>query len=202
MRADVSSGNLGSERLEVVGLAGSLRRGSLNLALLNAARELAPPELRVTPVALGDVPLFNADLDGPDAPGAVKRLREMILAADGLLLATPEYNHGVSGVLKNAVDWLSQPRRGNVLDRKPTAIMGASTGPAGTARGQAQLRQCFVLTNTPVMLQPELLVGRAQEKFSAAGQLLDPATRQYITDFLSLFATFVREQQRGRGLAR
>jgi chromate reductase, NAD(P)H dehydrogenase (quinone) len=180
--------------LQVLGIAGSLRRASLNRALLRAARELAPDGMLIAIETLDDVPSFNADLDGPEPPAAVTHLRERLRAADGLLLVSPEYNHGVPGVLKNAIDWLSQPRRGNPLDRKPTAIMGASTGPAGTARGQSQLRQSFVLTNTPVMLQPEILVGRAHEKFDTDGRLIDQASRDNLVAFLCEFERFIRQQ--------
>jgi chromate reductase len=97
--------------------------------------------------------------------------------------------------LKNAIDWLSQPLRANALGGRPTAIMGASTALAGTARGQTQLRQSFVLTNTPVMLQPELLVGRAHEKFDPTGRLIDDATSQFVKEFLSRFAAWLPEQR-------
>jgi chromate reductase len=101
----------------------------------------------------------------------------------------------VPGVLKNAIDWLSQPLRGNVLEGKPTAIMGASTGMAGTARAQTQLRQSFVLTNTPVMLQPEVLVARAQERFDPGGRLTDEPTRRFLCLFLDQFAAWLVRQR-------
>jgi chromate reductase len=144
---------------------------------------------------LDDLPMFNADLEAGGPPAPVARLRSAVRAADGLLLATPEYCHGVPGVLKNAIDWLSQPLRANALQGRATAIMGASTGPAGTARGQTQLRQSFVLTNTPVMLQPELLVGRAQDKFDSTGRLTDDATNQLVTEFLRRFAAWILQQR-------
>jgi chromate reductase len=184
--------------LRVIGIAGSLRRASYNRALLCAAQQLAPPSLRIEIEELDDLPLFNADLDGPSPPEGVARLRQAVQAADGLLLVTPEYNHGVSGVMKNAIDWLSQPLRQSVLDGKPTALMGASTGFAGTARGQTQLRQAFVLTNTPAMLRPEVLVGRAQEKFDGTGRLTDEGTRQFVASFLVQLAIWIRQQRRAR----
>jgi chromate reductase len=184
--------------LRVVGIAGSLRSTSFNRALLAAACELAPQALSIGIRELGDIPLFNEDLENGGAPEAVKQLRRAVRSADGLLLVTPEYNHGVPGVLKNAVDWLSQPLRRSALEGKPTAVMGASTGLAGTARSQSQLRQAFVLTNSPVMLQPEVLVGRAHEKFDAAGRLTDQPTRQFVTAFLTQFAQWLVLQQRAR----
>jgi len=184
------------EALRVVGIAGSLRRASYNRALLCAAQQLTPPSLRIEIEELDDLPVFNADLDGASPPEAVARLRQAVRAADGLLLVTPEYNHGVPGVLKNAIDWLSQPLRESALDGKPTALMGASTGLAGTARGQTQLRQAFVLTNTPAMLRPEVLVGRAQDKFDTTGRLTDEATRRFVASFLEQFAVWIRREQR------
>ena len=181
--------------LRVIGVAGSLRAGSYNRALLRAAQELAPAPLRIEVADLIALPMFNADVDARGTPGAVTELRILIRDADGLLLVTPEYNHGVPGVLKNAIDWLSQPLRGNVLEGKPTAIMGASTGMAGTARAQTQLRQSFVLTNTPVMMQPEVLVARAQERFDPAGCLTDEPTRRFLALFLDQFASWLVRQR-------
>jgi chromate reductase len=184
--------------LRVIGIAGSLRRSSYNRALLCAAQQLTPPSLVIEIELLDEVPMFNADLDGTDTPEAVARLRRAVQEADGLLLVTPEYNHGVPGVMKNAIDWLSQPLAQSALDGKPTAIMGASTGMAGTARGQSQLRQSFVLTNTPAMLRPEVLVGRAQDKFDPSGRLIDEPTRRFLRGFLEQFAGWIEQQQRAR----
>jgi chromate reductase len=181
--------------LRVIGVAGSLRAGSYNRALLRAAQELVPAGLGIEVADLVDLPMFNADVDARGTPAAVTQLRILIRDADGLLLVTPEYNHGVPGVLKNAIDWLSQPLRGNVLEGKPTAIMGASTGMAGTARAQTQLRQSFVLTNTPVMLQPEVLVARAQERFDPGGRLTDEPTRRFLSLFLDQFAAWLVRQR-------
>jgi chromate reductase len=164
--------------------------------LLCDAQRLAPPSLTIEIESLADLPLFNEDEEIAGPPETVVRLRQAVKAAHGLLLVTPEYNHGVPGVMKNAIDWLSQPLRGSVLDNKPTGIMGASTGLAGTARGQAQLRQAFVLTNTPTMLRPEVLVGRAQEKFDPHGRLTDEATIQFVSEFLVRFESWVNGQLR------
>jgi chromate reductase, NAD(P)H dehydrogenase (quinone) len=177
--------------LRVVGIAGSLRKASLNRALLAAAQELAPASIHIDVEDLAEIPMFNQDVDDAGAPAAVVRLRQSVRDADGLLLVTPEYNHGVPGVLKNAVDWLSQPLRRSALEGKPTAIMGASPGLAGTARAQSQLRQAFVLTNTPALLQPEVLVSRAHEKFDATGRLTDELTRRFVADFLCRFADWL-----------
>src|SRR4051812_6968245 len=175
----------------VVGVAGSLRRGSYNRPLLRAAIELAPPALDIVTRELDAVPLYNGDVEAVGVPPSVEELRAAIRQADALLIATPEYNHGVPGVLKNAIDWLSRPPRGSALNGKVAAIMGASPGMTGTARSQSQLRQAFVFTNTYALLQPEVLVARAHEKFDADGRLVDQATRDFLGTFLQQFAGFI-----------
>jgi chromate reductase, NAD(P)H dehydrogenase (quinone) len=175
---------------QIASIAGSLRQESLNRALLRAATELAPPTFRVTIHDLLPIPLYNGDVESRGVPEAVAALREAVRTADGLLIATPEYNHGVPGVLKNAIDWLSRPPRASALNGKP-AIIGASPGMTGTARAQSQLRQAFVFTNTYAMTQPEVLVARAHEKFDQAGMLIDQATRGFLARFLEAFSQWV-----------
>jgi chromate reductase, NAD(P)H dehydrogenase (quinone) len=175
----------------VVGFAGSLRRGSYNRGLLRAATELAPPALHIVIHELDGIPLYNGDVEAAGAPSSVVQLRDAIRKADGLLIATPEYNHGVPGVLKNTIDWLSRPPRDSALNGKVAAIMGASPGMIGTARGQSQLRQAFAFTNTYALLQPEVLVGRAHEKFDADGRLVHQATREFLATFLERFADLI-----------
>jgi len=195
--SEATTSTQGSQVFEVVGIAGSLRRGSLNRALLRAAVESAPAGLRITPHDLADVPLYNGDVEAAGVPQAVLALRDAIRRSDGLLIATPEYNHGVPGVLKNAVDWLSRPPKGSVLDGAVAAIMGASPGMAGTARSQTQLRQAFVFTNTYALLQPEVLVARAHEKFDADGRLTDEKTREFLRTFLARFMELMARFGRG-----
>jgi chromate reductase len=178
-------------RVQVVAVAGSLRRSSYNQALLRVAQQLAPAEMQIVIHDLSEIPLFNEDVERAGIPSAVASLREAVVEADGFLVATPEYNHGVPGVMKNAFDWLSRPPGKSVLDGKPSAIMGASPGITGTARAQSQLRQSFVFTNTPVLPQPEVLVGWAHEKFDAAGRLTDDATRKFLVLFLQEFAKWI-----------
>src|SRR3954465_9638517 len=176
----------------VVGFAGSLRRSSYNRALLRAAIELAPPELRIETHELDALPLYNGDVEAAGVPQSVEELRAAIRQADALLIATPEYNHGVPGVLKNAIDWLSRPPRGSALNGKPAGIIGASPGMTGTARAQTQLRQAFGFTNTYAMLQPEVLVARATDKFDREGRLTDAPTREFLAAFLVQFAAWIR----------
>jgi len=180
-----------ARQYHVVGIAGSLRRGSYNRALLRAAKELAPPLLDIVIHELDGIPLYNGDVEAAGVSPAVLELRDAIRQADGLLIATPEYNHGVPGVLKNAIDWLSRPPRDSVLNGKTAAVMGASPGTTGTARAQAQLRQAFVFTNTYALLQPEVLVARAHEKFDPDGRLIDQATRDFLATFLHRFANLM-----------
>ena len=176
---------------EVVGFAGSLRRASYNRALLREASELAAPRLHLVIHDLAAIPLYNGDVEAVGVPSAVTDLRTAVRQADALLIATPEYNHGVPGVLKNTIDWLSRPPRESVLNGKVAAIMGASPGMTGTARSQSQLRQAFVFTNTYALLQPEVLVARAHEKFDAEGRLTDQGTRDFLETFLARFADLI-----------
>ena len=180
-----------SRRLRVVAIAGSLRRGSLNRALLKAAEELAPAALEIIPHRLCDIPLYNADVETAAVPQAVHELRVAVRQADAILIATPEYNHGVPGVLKNAIDWLSRPPGNSALNGKPCGIIGASPGMTGTARAQSQLRQAFVFTNTYAMSRPEVLVANAGTKFDDDGRLTDEGTRTHLTVFLNEFVKWI-----------
>lgn len=190
-------GSAQNSPLVVCGIAGSLRTGSLNRALLRAARELAPAgmEIRIFD-GMADIPLYNQDVEATGDPEPVQALKRAIGEADALLVVTPEYNHGVPGVLKNAIDWASRPAGGSVLARKPAAILGASPGVTGTARAQSQLRQAFVFTNTPVVPQPEILVYRAHEKFDADGRLTDEKTREFVGKLLHELADWTRRLSR------
>jgi chromate reductase len=187
--------------LNVVGIAGSLRRGSYNRGLIRAAVDLAPAGMRLTMHELGDLPLFNADVEALSDPDPVRRLKEAIGAADALLIATPEYNRCVPGVLKNAIDWASRPARQSVLTNKPVAIIGASTGGGGTARAQAHLRDGLGYTNGLVLPQPEVLVPFAGSRFDDAGDLHDDETKEAIRDLLLAFADWVRLLREGLGRA-
>lgn len=181
-----------TDAVRILGIAGSLRSGSLNRALLWAAAELAPQGMVLEIFDLSAVPLYNGDAEAAGDPPGVVALKRAIAAADGVLFATPEYNHGVPGVMKNAVDWASRPPRAAVLDGKPVGIIGASPGITGTARGQSQLRQAFEFTNSYCMPQPELLVFMAHEKFDPSGKLIDAAAVQHLERYLVAYAAWVR----------
>lgn len=181
-----------STPLTFLGVAGSLRRGSYNRGLIRAALELAPPGVTVVSYDLLDIPLYNGDVEAEGDPEAVTRFKAAIAGADGLLIATPEYNHCVPGVLKNAIDWASRPAGRSVLTGKPVAIMGATTGRGGTARAQAHLRDGLAYTNGYVLPLPEVLVPMAGERFDADSNLVDPETRAMIVDLLKAFAAWTR----------
>lgn len=173
--------------LRVLAFAGSLRQASYNRALLRAAQRLAPEGMALTIFDLAAVPLYNGDVEADGDPPGVAAFKQAIAGADAVLMATPEYNHGVPGVMKNAIDWASRPPRGAALDGKPVGIIGASPGMTGSARGQSQLRQAFEFTNSYCMPQPELLVFRAHEKFDAEGNLTDEATAEHLGRYLTAF---------------
>jgi chromate reductase len=172
--------------LSILGVAGSLRRWSFNSGLV-----AAPPGMRVEPFDLAGIPLYNPDDEAAPAERAAQ-FRRRVAAADGILLATPEYNYAPSGVLKNAIDWASQPFGRNAWDAKPVAVMGASLSSLGTARAQYQLRQTLTALNCYTLNQPEVLVGEAAAKFDSEGRLVDEATREELRRMLQAFGDWVR----------
>ena len=149
----------------ILGISGSLRERSYNTALLQAAAELAPPDVEFELFDLSAIPLYNDDVESVGDPEPVAELREAVARADALLIATPEYNRGTSGVLKNALDWLSRPALASVLRWKPVAIMGASSGRGGTRRAQQQVRDALLFPGAVVLEQPEVAVPIAWERF-------------------------------------
>ena len=173
--------------IRVLGVAGSLRRASLNRALLRAAQELAPEGMEISAFDLLAVPLYNGDVEAQGDPDGVAAFKQAIREADAVLMVTPEYNHGVPGVMKNALDWASRPPRTAPLGGKAVGIIGASPGQTGSARGQSQLRQAFEFTNSYCMPQPEVLVFRAHEKFDAEGRLTDEGTAKFLGLYLEAF---------------
>lgn len=180
-----------NRKLEILAFAGSLREGSYNKALIKAAKELAPAHLNISIFDLKGIPLYNADVEAKGNPKRVSEFKEAIRKADGLLIATPEYNHGVAAVTKNAIDWASRPAKSAPLNEKPVGILGASPGLTGTARGQSQLRQAFEFTNSYCMSQPEVLVYRAHEKFNEKGRLTDESTRKLLGTYLEELYSWV-----------
>src|SRR5258705_1823314 len=181
-----------TDPIRILGFAGRLRQASFNRALLRAAVELAPPGMTLTTFDLTQVPLYNGDVEAGGDPPGVAAFKQAIRDADAVLMVTPEYNHGVPGVMKNAVDWASRPPRDAPLGCKPVGIIGASPGMTGSARGQSQLRQAFEFTNSYCMPQPEILVFRAHEKFDAEGRLIDEATAKFLGVYLEALLAWAR----------
>lgn len=181
-----------SDRLSVAAFAGSLRKGSYNRALLRAAAEETPEGMTIEILPIDDIPLYNQDVEQQGFPEPVVALKDAVGRADGLIIATPEYNHGVPGVTKNVVDWLSRPASDSPLNRKPVGIIGASVGMTGGARGQSQLRQAFEFTNSYCMPKPEVLLPFARKKFSEEGELQDEDSIKFLRAWLEAFADWIR----------
>jgi len=169
--------------MKILGLSGSLRKSSFNTAALRAAQELVPAGSSLTIARIDDLPHYDDDIRVAGYPEPVQRLRAEIAAADAVVFATPEYNYSISGVLKNAIDWASRAPD-QPFNEKPVAVMGASMGILGTARAQYQLRQMLVFLNAFPINKPEVMIGQAQTKFDAEGQLTDAPTREFIAKML------------------
>lgn len=169
--------------MQVLGICGSLRKGSYNAMALRAARKLAPAGMEIRIADLRPIPMYDDDLRLAGEPAAVTELKAQVRAADAVLLVSPEYNFSVPGVLKNTLDWLSRPPE-PPFDGKVVGIMGASGGPLGTGRSQYDLRKILVYMNTFTVNKPEVFIGNAPAKFDANGELTDEATARFIADLL------------------
>ena len=169
--------------MNVLGISGSLRQGSYNTMALRAAKQLAPPGMNITIADIRPIPMYDEDVRTAGLPAPVHALKEQVRAADAILLVTPEYNFSIPGVLKNAIDWLSRPPE-QPFDGKPLAIMGASTGPVGTARVQYHLRQVMSALNTFNVNKPEVFIGNCASKFNEQGELTDETTAKFIGELL------------------
>jgi chromate reductase len=181
--------------LRVLSFAGSLRRASYNRALLSAAKELAPQEMVIEVFDLADIPLYNGDVEAQGFPAPVDKFKQAIAAADALLIATPEYNHGIPGMLKNAIDWASRPPGKSPLADKPVGIIGASPGAMGTVRGQGQLRQVLKALDCHALDQPEYLLGSCSDKFDDSGRLVDEGSRDRLRRYLEALQRWTRRLQ-------
>jgi chromate reductase, NAD(P)H dehydrogenase (quinone) len=178
--------------IHVAGICGSLRAASFNKGLLQTAVELAPAGMEISIYTrLGEIPPYNDDVFQKGDPEPVADMKKFVGGADALLISTPEYNYGVPGVLKNAIDWASRPSGNCVLNRRPAALMGCSPGLGGTIRCQHALRQTFVFTETYVMLQPEIKIPSVTPMFDTTGRLSDENTRQHIKKFLDAFLLWI-----------
>jgi chromate reductase len=182
----------------ILGIPGSLRRGSYNRFALRVAQQLVPAGARLEVAEIGQLPPFNQDLEAAPPVGVID-FKRRLRAADAVLFATPEYNYSVPGVLKNAIDWASRPYGDSAWDGKPAGIMGASGGAVATARAQLHLRQILVYLNMPALAQPEVLIGDAKEKFDQNGNLTDDPTRERIRLMLEALVHWTLMLRQGAG---
>ncbi|CAM5397904.1 NADPH-dependent FMN reductase [Eoetvoesiella caeni] len=180
--------------IKLIGIAGSLRRHSYNRGLLRTAVELAPAGATLQAVSIDDIPLYNGDIEEQGIPAAVARLKDEIEAADGLLLVTPEYNNGVPGVFKNAIDWASRPPADGqrIFTGKPVALIGASPGGFGTVLSQSGWLPVLRALGTQPWFEQRLLVSRAGERFDRDGNLVDAGVRQQLGLFVAGFGQYVQ----------
>jgi chromate reductase len=176
----------------ILGIPGSLRAGSHNRAVLRAAAEVLPPGVNLDVFALNDIPPYNADVQSQGDPEPVAELKRRLIEADAVLIATPEYNYSIPGVLKNAIDWASRPPKTCGFRKRPVGIIGASSGESGTMRGQLAIRQVFVFLDSYVMAQPELRVTNAGQRFDAEGVLIDEELRERLRAYIVALIDWAR----------
>lgn len=177
--------------ITILGFAGSLRKNSYNKSLLRAAMELVPKDAKLEIFDLEGIPPFNQDFE-TRPPEKVKEFKAKIRAADAILIATPEYNYSIPGVLKNAIDWASRPYGDNAFEDEPVAIIGASGGMIGSARAQYHLRQTFFFLNMHPINKPEVIVTFASEKIDEKGRVTDEKTREKIKELLESLVAWTR----------
>jgi chromate reductase, NAD(P)H dehydrogenase (quinone) len=180
-----------ADPVHVLAIAGSLRKGSVNKALVRVAIQVAAPSIIVEDFgSLEGIPLFNEDME-KEQPESVKQLKAKIAAADALLIATPEYNYSFPGVLKNAIDWASRPAGDNSFEGKPVAVMSAGGGMGG-GRAQLHLRQVFVFLDMHPINKPQVAVTMAKSKLDASGEFSDPAIRDSVKQLLVALEAWTR----------
>lgn len=180
-----------SDSLKLVAFCGSLRKASFNRLALQAFIERVPAGTSVQTIEIGDWPLYDADIQAKGFPDKVQAAQKSMLEADGIVLVSPEYNYGISGVLKNAIDWLSRTTP-QPFATKPIALFGASMGLLGTARAQYQLRQTLVFLDGRPLNKPEVMIAQAQNRF-IDGKLADEATGKMLSDLGVALALAVRQ---------
>jgi chromate reductase len=172
-----------ADQLTILGIAGSLRKDSYNKGALRAAQQLCPEGARLEIYDIAGLPLFNQD-EERNPTAKVTEFKQKIRAADAILLCTPEYNYGVPGVMKNALDVASRPYGDNAWSGKPVALMSAAMGVAGGIRAQYQVRQCFVFLNMDAVVQPEVAIASAPQRFDEMGNLTDETSKKMIRQLL------------------
>ena len=185
----------------ILGIPGSLREHSYNRGLIRAAQEVAPEGVEVRMYLLHDIPFFNEDVEAAGDPEPVRQFKAAIAAADALLIATPQYNRSVPGVLKNAIDWASRKPRGNVeprvsvLENKPIAIVGVTPGKSFTEPAQIDLRKILTATYARLLPDPEVKLGKADERFADNPEIPDEETRRIIREVLDALVAFARNER-------
>ena len=182
---------MASSPLKVLAISGSLRNGSFNSAALQTAEAIAGSSAEFTYAKLSDIPLYDQDLRDTGVPDAVQVLSDQVLAADAILFSTPEYNYSVSGVLKNAIDWLSRMDPQPFAD-KPVAVMSASMSAFGGARAQYDLRRILIYLDAHFVNKPEVMISFAHKKFDESGKLTDEDTRKFIGDLVQALGEWQR----------
>lgn len=175
-----------------VAISGSIRKGSYNTLVLKTLQQIAPKHITIEPLSIKEVPFYNFDLHEKKFPAHVEKLNDAIKTSDAVIFVTPEYNYSVPGVLKNTIDIISRSAK-KPFDMKAVGIMGASPGVLGTARAQYHLRQSMVFLNAYAMNQPEIMIGKVNEKFDANDQLTDKETEKRLLAFLEALATFSKK---------
>ena len=185
-----------SDYIQLVGMSGSLRKGSYNTMLLKAAAQLLPTDVSMEIISIEDIPLYNADLDLPAAkqrPETVEHFRKMLTDADGILISSPEYNYSIPGGLKNAIDWASRGEDSPLL-RKPVAVIGATTGLWGTTRMQLAFHNVFLFLDMKPVYKPEVLVAQAEKKFDKDGKLIDEMAKKLVKQKLEALKKMIHLQ--------
>ena len=185
-----------SDYIQLVGMSGSLRKGSYNTMLLKAALKLLPADVSMEIISIADIPLYNADLDLPAAkqrPEAVEHFRKMLTDADGILISSPEYNYSIPGGLKNAIDWASRGEDSPLL-HKPIAVVGATTSLWGTARMQVAFHNVFLFLDMKPVYKPEVLVAQAEKKFDKNGNLIDEMAKKLLKQKLEALKEMIHLQ--------
>ena len=180
-----------ADPLKILGIAGSLRKASYNRGALRAAQQLCPEGATLEVFELDGIPPFNQD-EEQKAPARVVELKKKIREADAILFVTPEYNYGLPGVLKNAIDWASRPYGDNAWNGKPCALMSAAMSMGGGIRAQYQLRQCFVFLNMDAVVQPEVAINNVGERFDESSNLKDETSKKLIAQLLQNLVQKVR----------
>ena len=181
-----------SNPLRVAVLVGSLRKASVNRRMAHALAKAAPQSLKLEIVEIGDLPLYNEDLEKGATPAAWTAFRDRVKGADAVLFVTPEYNYSIPGVLKNAIDWCARPYGDSAWKGKPVAVMGASVGILGTARAQYHLRQTFIYLDMHPLNLPEVMIGSARDRFNEAGELTDETSRKLLRQLLEGLVAWTR----------